>query len=120
LTASPSELFGAGINTSYIKSSPGAALVSQTFRFRLFERWYLRGRVGYRATGSGRMNYDRFDFYDRELEVVRDMHCFILSMTYRQRGAAEEVMFDLKLKMDYYKKQRIQAAFKEQEFYPWR
>ena len=86
----------------------------------LFDNWYIKGSVGFKGAGPKKLNYSRFDFYDRQVKIVRDLHCFIFEMTYRMLGVSEEVLFNLMLKLDYLKKEKIAADAREYEFYPWR
>ncbi|MFH1283118.1 MAG: hypothetical protein ABII27_05585 [bacterium] len=116
----PSELYSFEINSNYNKGDKGDAVFRSSLRCRLFERWYINGTIGFKATGPNRLNYERFNFYEREVKVVRDLHCFIFSVLYRRRGESEDLLFNLELKTDYLRRQNIASNVRDYEFYPWR
>jgi lipopolysaccharide export system protein LptA len=109
--------FSAGF--SYNVSRPGELDLSNGAAFNLTRGWWLSGDIQYTASGTGGIHYNAINFKEKNLVVKRDLHCWIIRVTYKDRPGAREVYFrlDLKSNMDLRKKESV---IDEKQFYPAR
>lgn len=113
-------LWGLGTNWSYLKSNKGTVNVYHSFRRNITSKTQFNYGVRYIAKGPGKMNYETVQFTEHTINVVRDMHCFEFRVSYTKRGESEEILFNLQLKVDMQRKNKLFDRFHESEFYPWR
>lgn len=104
---------------SYNVSRRGELDLKSGAAFQLTKGWWLSGDVRYTASGSGGIHYNAIDFTEKNLVVRRDLHCWVVRVSYRERPGVHEVYFrfDLKTNMDIGKKA---SAFDDKQFYPAR
>lgn len=104
---------------SYNVGRPGELDISQGAAFNLTRGWWLSGDVQYTATGRGHFRYNKIDFREKNLIVRRDLHCWVVRVTYRERPGVNEVFLRVDLKTNLELKQRT-ALPDEQQFHPAR
>lgn len=109
--------FSAGF--SYNVSRSGELDLSNGAAFHLTRGWWLSGDIHYMASGTGGIHYNTINFKEKNLIVKRDLHCWVIRVTYRDRPGSREVYFrlDLKSNMELRKKESV---IDEKQFYPAR
>jgi hypothetical protein len=109
--------FSAGF--SYNNFQPGALALVNGAAFQLTQGWWVSGDVRYTATGTGGMQYNAIDFIEKNLVVRRNLHCWVVRVTYRERPGVHEVLFRFDLKTDMDRQSNI-TPMDEKQFYPAR
>jgi lipopolysaccharide assembly outer membrane protein LptD (OstA) len=104
---------------SYNVGRPGELDVNSGAAFPLTRNWWLGGDLHYTLAGSGGTHYNRVDFKEKNLIVRRDLHCWVLRVTYKERPGSNELYFRLDLKSNMEVRQK-QAVVDEKQFYPAR
>lgn len=104
---------------SYNVGRAGELDVNHGAAFQLTPGWWLSGDLHYTASGDGGIHYNKTEFKEKNLVVRRDLHCWVVRATYRERPGVNEIYFrlDLKTNMDLRKKQGV---IDEKQFYPGR
>ncbi len=105
---------------SYNVARPGAVEITQGAGFNLTSGWWLSGDVHYTATGPGRLNYyDKVEFREKNLIVHRDLHCWLVRVTYRERPGVNEIFLRVDMKTNLNIRQKaVQPG--EEQFHPAR
>jgi hypothetical protein len=57
---------------------------------------------------------------DQEVRLIRDLHCWIFKLAYRNRGGTYDIRVQLDLKTAEMNRSTIYSPEAEKEFYPWR
>ena len=103
---------------SYNVDRRGELDITHGAAFHLTPNWWLSGDVHYTAMGVGGVRYSRVDVKEKNLTVRRDLHCWVLRVTYRERPGSNELFFRLDLKTDL--ERRPPSVVDEKQFYPGR
>jgi hypothetical protein len=102
---------------SYNIGFAGQLDLSQGAAFQLTPGWWLSGDIHYAMSGPGGTNYNRVDFKEKNLIVRRDLHCWVIRVTYRERPGVHETFLrvDLKTNLELRKQQ---AFVDDLQFHP--
>lgn len=104
---------------SYNVGFGGQLDLSQGAAFSLTPGWWLSGDVHYTVRGNGGTTYNSVQFKEKNLVVRRDLHCWVLRVTYRERPGVYEAFVRLDLKTNWDSPAR-RALADEIQFYPAR
>ncbi|MBK8574935.1 MAG: LPS-assembly protein LptD [Elusimicrobia bacterium] len=115
--ADDTSFFSAGF--SYNNFRPGALDLVNGVAFQLTRGWWLSGDVHYTATGTGGMQYNAIDFKEKNLVIRRNLHCWVVRVTYKERPGVHEVLFRFDLKTDLDGRSN-KTTVDEKQFYPAR
>jgi hypothetical protein len=88
--------FSAGISYNIVR--PGELDLSNGAAFNLTRGWWLSGDIRSTAAGAGGMRYNSLDVREKNLVVRRDLHCWVVRVTYKDRPGSHELFFRLDLK----------------------
>lgn len=86
---------------SYTKGPSGADSVlnlTHKIRFYFTSKWYIDALVSYRAVGTHKLNYSKFLPTEKTIHVARDLHCWLLRMSFSERVDRREASFHIDLK----------------------
>ncbi len=86
---------------SYTKAPTGQfsdVIFSNKVRFYPAPKWHLDAYVSYRATGPRGLDYRKATGIERTIQVVRDLHCWVLRMRFSERPGRKEASFYVDLK----------------------
>lgn len=104
---------------SYNVNRQGQLDLTHGAAFNLTRGWWLSGDIHYTALGSGGLHYNRVDFKEKNLVVRRDLHCWTVRVSYRERPGVSELYFrlDLKTNAQLRESRKIEG---EEQFHPAR
>jgi len=108
---------------SYVKTAPNQnATLNLTNRLKMFltPKWYVDLFLSYRAVGSEKLNYKKFLPTEKTINIVRDLHCWILRMSFSERTGRREVSFHIDMKANIRTEKDIFKRLGEAEFVPYR
>jgi lipopolysaccharide export system protein LptA len=88
--------FSAGLSYNIVR--PGELDLSNGAAFHLTRGWWLSGDIRSTAAGAGGMRYNSLDVREKNLVVRRDLHCWVVRVTYKDRPGSHELFFRLDLK----------------------
>ena len=79
--------------------------------------WWLSGDIHYTTEGVGRTRYKPRDVQEKNVVVRRDLHCWVVRVTYRERPGVNELYFrlDLKTNAQWRESRRLEG---EAQYYP--
>jgi hypothetical protein len=98
---------------------PGQLDLNHGAAFSLTRGWWLSGDIHYTAEGGGRLRYNHVAFKEKNFVVRRDLHCWVVRVTYRERPGVNELYFrlDLKTNAQWRASQKLAG---EEQYYPAR
>ena len=104
---------------SYNVGRPGQLDLNHGAAFSLTRGWWLSGDIHYTAEGGGRLRYNHMTFKEKNFVVRRDLHCWVVRVTYRERPGVNELYFrlDLKTNAQWRASQKLAG---EEQYYPAR
>lgn len=98
----------------YNGSAPDDLGFTTGFGFWPTSKW----KLDYQLSATSLNRFQGFRLGEQEIRLYRDLHCWEFKISYRKRPVAEEVYFQLNLKISAANRSKIQQQSKE--FYPWR
>lgn len=98
------------------------------FTYSAPEKYYLRTGFNYKPTKSWEIKFTGQQelgkavnrYFEKEILLTRDLHCWILSFYYRDRPEVKELWFSLDLKIAGETRKSLYLRRQEAEWYPWR
>jgi hypothetical protein len=108
---------------SYTKQFGGRTsqvIFTNKLKFFLSPKWYVDAFISYRAQGPGGMNFKKVFPIERTIQVIRDMHCWVLRMDFSNRPGITEASFYIDLKTNFTGEKNLFAGQDELAFYPTR
>ncbi len=92
------------------------------------DEYYLRSSFVYTLTKSwkveftGRQDLSRKgnQYFEKDISLTRDLHCWVLNFYYRDRPTVKELWFSLDLKIAGEARKSLYLRKQETEWYPWR
>jgi len=98
------------------------------FTYSAPDKYYLRSGFAYAPTKSWKIEFTgRQDFshgvspyFEKEISLTRDLHCWVLNLYYRDRSQVKEFWFSLDLKIAGEARESLYLRKQEAEWYPWR
>lgn len=117
--AGPSDRAFVSSGFSYNVGRAGQLDLNHAAAFSLTRGWWLSGDIHYTAEGAGRTRYNHVTFKEKNVVVRRDLHCWVVRVTYRERPGVNELYFrlDLKTNAQWRESQRLEG---EAQYYPAR
>lgn len=108
---------------SYGKKAPGqnsTLNLSNKLRFFLTRKWFFDLFLSYRAVGKSKINYSKVTSTEKNISIVRDLHCWLLRMTFSERGLEKEAYFRVDLRTNYKSEDDVFKTVESAKFMPFR
>ena len=105
---------------SYTKSASGvdaSVTFTNKLKFFLTKHWHVNAFLSYRAEGPKKLNYRKVKPVEKTIEVVRDLHCWVLRMSFSDRTGIREASFHIDLKTNLKSQEDLYEKSKDIPFY---
>ncbi len=78
--------------------TPSLLILNNKLKLFVTRKWYMDLLLSYQAQGQAGIRYNRVFPIEKTVQIVRDLHCWILRLQFSQRPDANEVSFFIDLK----------------------
>lgn len=105
---------------SYNNRSPGQLLLSTTAGFNLSPGWRVETVLEYLVSGPGHLAYNTVAPTQRELRLIRRLHCWRLTMHVIDRPEVRQFFVGIQLLTDVAAEKKVTSMETQEQLYPWR
>jgi hypothetical protein len=112
--------FSQGFNfTKTASGQPSPLDLSTKLKFYLSPKWYIDTLLTYQLIGPGGLNYQELKGVSKSISAVRDLHCWVLRMTFSDRPGRREAFFYIDLKVNQVRNNAAMLPKKDVSYFPY-